>query len=56
MGSLEPEEGFPETYSHNPVSHGEGPLFGSRASGHHGGSIHSILQADAAVCKPEVPG
>lgn len=42
-----------ETYRNNPVSHSKGPFFGGRASGQHGGSIHSILQTDAAVCKPQ---
>lgn len=42
-----------ETYRHNPVPHGKRPLFGGGASGHHGGSIHSILQTDAAVCGPQ---
>lgn len=43
----------PEAYRHNPVSHGEGPLFGGRASRHHGSSIYAILQTDAAVCEPQ---
>lgn len=42
-----------ETHRHNPVPHGKRPLFGGGASGHHGGSIHSILQTDAAVCGPQ---
>lgn len=42
-----------ETHRNNPVSHGERPLFGSRASRYHSSSIHSILQTDATVCKPQ---
>lgn len=42
-----------ETYRHNPVPHGKRPLLGGGASRHHGGSIHSVLQTDAAVCQPQ---
>ena len=54
-GSLELGKRVPKTYGHDPVSHGKGPLLGSWASRHHGGSIHSILETDATVCKPQRP-
>lgn len=41
------------THRNNPVSHGEGALFGSWASRYHSSSIHSILQTDATVYKPQ---